>query len=193
MQRRRLIELAVLLLTTHAAWAQPPAALDAVYIPDYSWAGYRHGEAQPTTDGWTVVDVAQHGIAADDGIDDTRALNALLQSLAGAEDPVVLQFGTGRYEISDIIHINRSRIVLRGAGAGAGPTASAVIGERAVRWLERILAEGDAAKDAEEAGADIVVDEEITMGEMLSRRIVEHLNDESGVLIACRLGGQTPK
>ncbi len=43
------------------------------------------------------------------------------------------------------------------------------------------------------AGADIVVDEEITMGDMLSRRIVEHLTDESGVLIACRLGGQTPK
>ena len=43
------------------------------------------------------------------------------------------------------------------------------------------------------AGADIVVDEEITMGDMLSRRIVEHLTDESGVLIACRIGGQTPK
>ena len=43
------------------------------------------------------------------------------------------------------------------------------------------------------AGADIVVDEEITMGDMLSRRIVEHLTDESGILIACRLGGQTPQ
>ncbi|MFC1875727.1 cation:proton antiporter [Thermodesulfobacteriota bacterium] len=44
-----------------------------------------------------------------------------------------------------------------------------------------------------QAGADIVVDEEITMGDMLSQRIVEHLTDESGVLIACRIGGQTPK
>jgi CPA2 family monovalent cation:H+ antiporter-2 len=43
------------------------------------------------------------------------------------------------------------------------------------------------------AGADIVVDEEITMGDMLSRRIVENLTDESGVLVACRLGGQMPK
>lgn len=43
------------------------------------------------------------------------------------------------------------------------------------------------------AGADIVVDEEITMGDKLSQRIVEHLTDESGVLIACRIGGQTPK
>lgn len=43
------------------------------------------------------------------------------------------------------------------------------------------------------AGADIVVDEEITMGDMLSQRIVENLTDESGVLVACRIGGQTPK
>jgi len=28
---------------------------------------------------------------------------------------------------------------------------------------------------------------------MLSQRIVEYLTDESGVLIACRIGGQTPK
>jgi CPA2 family monovalent cation:H+ antiporter-2 len=42
-----------------------------------------------------------------------------------------------------------------------------------------------------EAGADIVVDEEITMGDMLSRQIIEHLIDESGALVACRLGGQT--
>ena len=122
MPRHHLIALAVLLLATQAGWAQPPAALEAVYIPDYSWAGYRHGEASPTTDGWTVVDVGQHGIVADDGIDDTRALNSLLQSLAGSDDPVVLQFGTGRYEISGIIHINRSRIVLSGAGAGPGGT-----------------------------------------------------------------------
>jgi CPA2 family monovalent cation:H+ antiporter-2 len=47
--------------------------------------------------------------------------------------------------------------------------------------------------DLQKAGADIVVDEEITMGDMLSRRIVEHLTDESGVLVACRLGGQTPE
>ena len=37
------------------------------------------------------------------------------------------------------------------------------------------------------AGADIVVDEEITMGDKLSQQIVEHLSDESGVLVACRL------
>ena len=130
MPRCRLIALATLLLGGPVAWAQQPAALEEVYIPDYSWAGYRYGEARPDTGGWTAIDVAQHGIVADDGIDDTRALNGLLQTLNGSDDPVVLQFGRGRYELSGIVHINRSRIVLRGAGAGNGGTEF---------WLQRPL------------------------------------------------------
>jgi len=47
--------------------------------------------------------------------------------------------------------------------------------------------------DLQKAGADIVVDEEITMGNMLSRQIVEHLIDESGALVACRRCGQIPE
>jgi CPA2 family monovalent cation:H+ antiporter-2 len=47
--------------------------------------------------------------------------------------------------------------------------------------------------DLQEAGANIVVDEEITMGDMLSRQIVDHLKDDSGAMVACRLGGQTPE
>ena len=47
--------------------------------------------------------------------------------------------------------------------------------------------------ELQKAGADIVVDEEITMGDMLSRQILAHLIDESGALVACRLGGQIPE
>ena len=122
MPRNRLIVFAALLLAGPTVLAQQPDALEEVYIPDFSWAGYRYGESQPDTRGWTMIDVAQHGILADDGIDDTRALNELLQTLNGSEEPVVLQFGPGRYELSDIVHINRSRIVLRGAGGGNGGT-----------------------------------------------------------------------
>ena len=48
-------------------------------------------------------------------------------------------------------------------------------------------------EDLEKAGADIVVDEEVTMGDMLSRQIIAYLTDESGVLLACRLGGHMPE
>jgi len=47
--------------------------------------------------------------------------------------------------------------------------------------------------DLKEAGADIGVDEEIGMGDMLSRQIVDYLKDDSGAVVACRLGGQTPE
>ncbi len=47
--------------------------------------------------------------------------------------------------------------------------------------------------DLEKVGVDVVVDEEISMGNMLSRQIVDYLKDESGALVACRLGGQAPE
>jgi CPA2 family monovalent cation:H+ antiporter-2 len=47
--------------------------------------------------------------------------------------------------------------------------------------------------DLQQAGADIVVDEEITVGNSLSQQIVDHLKDDSGIVVACRLGGQTPE
>jgi hypothetical protein len=47
--------------------------------------------------------------------------------------------------------------------------------------------------DLEGAGADIVVDEEITMGNMLSRKIIDYLLNGSTAVVACRLGGQTPE
>jgi CPA2 family monovalent cation:H+ antiporter-2 len=47
--------------------------------------------------------------------------------------------------------------------------------------------------DLEKAGADVVVDEETTTGEMLSRGILERLEESSGAAVACRLAGQTPE
>jgi CPA2 family monovalent cation:H+ antiporter-2 len=47
--------------------------------------------------------------------------------------------------------------------------------------------------DFQKAGADIIADEEISMGNMLSRQIVDHLTDDSDAVLACRLGGQTPE
>jgi CPA2 family monovalent cation:H+ antiporter-2 len=47
--------------------------------------------------------------------------------------------------------------------------------------------------DLQNAGANIIVDSEITVGDMLGQQIVAHLIDESGALIACRLSGQVPE
>lgn len=44
--------------------------------------------------------------------------------------------------------------------------------------------------ELKKAGADIVVDEEMTLGAELSRQMLDYLRDDSGALLACRLGGQ---
>ncbi|MBT8038612.1 MAG: glycoside hydrolase family 55 protein [Gammaproteobacteria bacterium] len=118
--RRRVTVAILLAVCSPPAVAQVPNALDDIFIPDYSYAGYGFGEIQPETGDWKRIDVTEHDIRADDGIDDTKALNRLLESLQGDSTPVVLEFPEGRYEITDIIHINRSHTVLRGAGTGEG-------------------------------------------------------------------------
>ena len=47
--------------------------------------------------------------------------------------------------------------------------------------------------DLEKAGADIVIDEESTVGQMLTQRIIEHIQESSGSIFACRMAGQTPE
>ena len=47
--------------------------------------------------------------------------------------------------------------------------------------------------DLEKAGADMVVDEETTMGQMLSQKIIDNLEEGSVCPLACRLAGQTPE
>jgi CPA2 family monovalent cation:H+ antiporter-2 len=47
--------------------------------------------------------------------------------------------------------------------------------------------------DLEKGGADIVIDEEATMGQMLSQKIIDYIKESSGSGMACRLAGQMPE
>lgn len=105
-----------LLLLTLSTHAEMPTALDKVYIPDFSYAGYQFGEKNPDISQFKVIDVADHGIVANDNIDDSKALNDLLLLLVKEDVPTVIQFNQGRYQLSEIIRVNRSNIVIRGAG-----------------------------------------------------------------------------
>ena len=44
--------------------------------------------------------------------------------------------------------------------------------------------------DLKNGGADIVIDEEVTMGQMLSQKIMEYIKESSGAGMVCRLAGQ---
>jgi len=47
--------------------------------------------------------------------------------------------------------------------------------------------------DLRNAGANLIVDGETTVGDMLGQQIIARLIDESGTLVACRLSGQAPE
>jgi hypothetical protein len=80
-------------------------------LPDFSYAGYRSGEA-PLPVVARGVSIKEFGAKGDGETDDTAAfLKALATVKSGA-----IEVPPGHYRITDILEIKRSRIVLRGAG-----------------------------------------------------------------------------
>jgi hypothetical protein len=91
------------------------------YLPDFSYAGYRQGEAPLPQAAVTHV-IADFGAKPDDSQDDTAAFRKALAHLASTKGPVILGLERGRYMLSDVLFIERSDFVLRGAGSGPGGT-----------------------------------------------------------------------
>jgi len=80
-------------------------------LPDFSFAGYQRGE-RPLPEVPAGISVKEFGATGDGTTDDTAAfLRALAQVKSGA-----IEVPPGRYVITDILVIDRSNIVLRGAG-----------------------------------------------------------------------------
>ena len=104
-------------------------------LPDFSFAGYRHGQEPVPTVAWPVFDVTHYGAAPDDGLSDKAAIQAAIAA-AEANGSGIIFFPPGRFEINkpetpwvnDIIYVEGSRIVFRGSGRGAGGTE--LYGER---------------------------------------------------------------
>ena len=80
-------------------------------LPDFSFAGYHCGEKSPP-EVRRGVSVKKFGARGDGVTDDTRAF---LQALASVHQGAI-EIPPGRYVITNILEITRSRVVLRGAG-----------------------------------------------------------------------------
>ena len=93
------------------------------YLPDFSYAGYRNGAEPVPVAAGTVVDVDQFGASANDDIDDTKAVQAAIAHANELSGAVIIRFGPGRYILSGVLRIERSKLVLQGAGAGVGGTS----------------------------------------------------------------------
>ena len=91
-------------------------------LPDYSYAGYGFGLTAIPSEPGTVINVTDHGVIPDDGKDDAKALLKALAAADSIKGRVTLRLPKGRIQIGEVIPIERSDIVLDGAGEGAGGT-----------------------------------------------------------------------
>jgi len=89
-------------------------------LQDYSWAGYRNGEAPPGEDAPTLVidAVAEHGADPTGASDATAAIQAAIDAAEVAGGAVV-SLPAGLYMIDGTLRVGASRVVLRGAGPEA--------------------------------------------------------------------------
>ncbi len=90
--------------------------------PDFSYAGYRFGLAPLPDTQDTVIDATAHGVIPDDGKDDAKALLRAIAAADQIDGKVTLQLPKGRIQIGEVIPLERSNFVLRGAGSGADGT-----------------------------------------------------------------------
>jgi len=92
-------------------------------LPDFSYAGYEYGEkAIPKQDDLHAFNVLDFGAIPNDSIDDTKAINATIEA-AGSNNGGIVKFPSGTFLVNstpnetNIVHINHSNIILRGAGS----------------------------------------------------------------------------
>lgn len=99
-----------------------PDVMRAEYLPDFSFAGYGFGNVPLPEPVGRIVDVAEYGAVADDGVDDSRSVLAALAAAHKVKGPVRVRFPAGRFILSEVLMIERDHLVLEGAGQGAGGT-----------------------------------------------------------------------
>jgi hypothetical protein len=126
---RRLFFLLILSTVFYSCKAQQlPSILSdtqvqkAHYLPDFSYAGYMHGEnVIPSVQG-TIIKTTDYGVIANDGLDDSKALIKAMAAASTVQGNVIVELPAGRVILSDIIYIERSNLVLIGAGTGDAGT-----------------------------------------------------------------------
>lgn len=110
-------------LTGSASIAGLPRLPSVVHVgPDFSYAGYRFGIAPLPVSTGTLIDAASYGVIPDDGKDDAKALLLAIAAATQIEGKVTVQLPPGRIQIGEVILLERSNFVLRGAGSDADGT-----------------------------------------------------------------------
>lgn len=98
-------------------------------LNDYSYSGYHFSEKDiPDVSTWTRFDVTDYGATPGDESYDDAGIRTAISAAVNSNHPAVVYFPAGKYLVADAenasnpIIINKSNIVLKGAGSGSGGT-----------------------------------------------------------------------
>jgi hypothetical protein len=92
------------------------------FLPDFSYAGYHFGNNSLPEIKEKIILATDYGVKANDNLDDSKAFLKAFKAANEVTGNVVLQLPPGKIILSDILYIERSNFVLRGAGSGAQGT-----------------------------------------------------------------------
>lgn len=99
--------------------ANAPADSQGRFLHDFSYAGYRSGEAPPISPpGGTYDVVATYGADASGVNDATAAIQAAIDAASRAGGGVVY-LPSGTYRVAGRLYVSESNVVLRGAGTSS--------------------------------------------------------------------------
>jgi hypothetical protein len=103
--------------------AEELLSTEAVYLPDYSYAGYHFGDKHiPSKTNTTSVSVTDFGAIPNDNRDDTKAILNALNHAHTIDGHVTVTLPKGRFIVKDILKISRGNITVSGKGMGAQGT-----------------------------------------------------------------------
>ena len=93
-----------------------------VFLPDYSYAGYRWGDEPLPAPSETILLATDYGVVAGDGQDDTAGIRDAIAAANAVDGWAVIELPAGEVELRNLVFIERSQLVLRGAGSAEGGT-----------------------------------------------------------------------
>lgn len=88
------------------------------YLPDFSYAGYHYGEVKLPQKTEQIINATDYGVIPSDVLDDSKALLKAIKAASSLKGDVALQLPAGRLILSEVLYLERSNFVLRGAGSG---------------------------------------------------------------------------
>ncbi|MDX6766062.1 MAG: glycosyl hydrolase family 28-related protein [Candidatus Methylacidiphilales bacterium] len=144
-------------------------------LPDFSLAGYACGR-EPIPDYPVLTSVKEHGAKGDGSSDDTAAFQRALHAV-GERGAVWVP--EGRYVITDVVEIHRSRVVLR----GEGPDKSVLVMPKPLSEI-RPRANVDAVKAAYSFTGGFVTMQGTDKGQRLSEVVAPSKRGDSLLYLA---------